>query len=379
MSATVAAPRMMPGYAPKDLIARDIDATRRTVEQWFASRGVPDPRISGLSHPIGAGMSNETLLFTLADADNGERGLVLRIAPDSYQLFMDTRFGAQCTLLKALARGHHVRVPQILWEEEDRTVLGQRFFVMQRLNGWVPVSQPPYNSAGRLFDATPRERERLWQNALLELTRIHTVPLDEVAFLRRDPTSGLSGLAETFAHELEAYEWARQRRDVPFLEEAREWLTANLPANAAEGLSWGDARIGNMMFDDAFNLLAVFDWEQCSLAGPEQDLGWWLLFDELYSKSIGLERLDGLGDRASTIAAWQALTGLKPVNLLWHEYFSAFRLATIILRKSSLERLSTPGSNIGNNMFTRIMAKLRDMAPPADILEQDFPAPLPGR
>lgn len=352
--------------SPHELIERDLGQLAATLETWFERRGVRGAKVGGLSHPVGAGQSNETILFTLDDMSGGTRPLVLRIAPQGYQLFLDTSFEKQVRLLRALDAGRHVRVPQILWEEEDEAILGQRFFVMKRLSGWVPVSRPPYNSAGRLFDATPRKRERLWQNALLELARMAAVPVAEVDFLRRGAKAGLDDLID---YEIQSYHWGLAGRTVPVLDDALAWLLANKPAAPMEGLSWGDARIGNMMFDDDFGLLGVFDWEQASLAGPMMDLGWWLFFDTLYSRTIGLERLAGLGDRAATIAAWEGLTGLRATDLAWYEYFAGFRLATIFLRKTTLERFSAPTANIGNNMFTRQMAGIRDIAPPADIIE----------
>lgn len=367
-SASVAGEGSTNAIIPRERIKRDFGTLAETMAGWFRSRGIDGARLEDLSYPVGAGESNETILFTLVHGDGSRQGLVLRIAPRQYQLFMDINFEEQCRLLSVLAGGRHVRVPEIVWEEADRSVLGERFFVMRRLSGYVPVSFPPYNSVGRLFDATPRERERLWLNALVEMTRIHAVPVAEVEFLRRGGP-GTSGLRDFFDRELAAYHWGRAGVEVPFLEEAIAWLTANFPAAPVDGLSWGDARIGNMMFDDSFNVRAVFDWEQASLGGGQQDLGWWLAFDTLSSTSIGHRRLAGLGDRAATIAAWEALTGQRATDLRWYEYFSGFRLATIMLRKSRLDRRSVPGNNISNNVFTRLMAGIREMPPPPDLIE----------
>lgn len=353
--------------SPQDVIGRDMGALVERLSPWLAAKGFPGARVEHPSYPVGAGQSNETILFTLSDATGRRDPLVLRIAPKGYQLFLDAGFGKQIRLLQTLARGRHVRVPEILWEEADADLVGAHFFIMRQLQGWVPVSRPPYNAAGRLFDAHPRQRERLWQNALLELTRLAAVPAGEIEFLRRGRGHGLDDLLD---HEVEAFRWSgRGRAHVPVLEEALEWLLANRPQDPIEGLSWGDARIGNMMFDDAFNLLGVFDWEQASLAGPMMDLGWWLFFDVLYSRMIGLERLPGLGGRDDTIAAWEGLTGLRAADLHWYEYFAGFRLATIFLRKTTLESFSAPTANISNNMFTRLMAEIRGIAPPPDLIE----------
>ncbi len=58
------------------------------------------------------------------------------------------------------------------------------------------------------------------------------------------------------------------------LAECFTWLEDNLPTDVgADALSWGDGRIGNMMFRD-HRVVAVLDWEMAAVAPPEVDIGW---------------------------------------------------------------------------------------------------------
>jgi aminoglycoside phosphotransferase (APT) family kinase protein len=105
-----------------------------------------------------------------------------------------------------------------------------------------------------------------------------------------------------------------------------------MPAEHDEGLSWGDARLGNMMFDDNFDVAAVLDWEQACLAGPTADLAWWLFFDETYTLKQSLPTLEGMGDRDQTLELWSRQTGREPRNLRWHEVFVGYKMANLAIR-----------------------------------------------
>jgi aminoglycoside phosphotransferase (APT) family kinase protein len=148
--------------------------------------------------------------------------------------------------------------------------------------------------------------------------------------------------------------------------EAEAWLEKYRPAEPLSGFSWGDARIGNMMFGYDFKLTGVMDWEQASLGGPLHDLGWWLYFDDMHSWRNGHKRLDGLGTRAATIDLWQGLTGFEARDLRWYEVFAGYKLAVIVARRYASSRDERPGFNVNNNAYTRAMADIMGVAAPAD-------------
>ncbi len=138
--------------------------------------------IRDLRYPIGAGVSNETILFEAVVEDGGTaavRPLVLRVSPSSeYQLFLDVAFGAQYRVMKALGEHGRVRVAAMVGLDDDPTWFGRPFLVMEQLQGRVPVSMPVYNTVGWLYDATPEQRRIVWESATRQLGRIHQVPTD---------------------------------------------------------------------------------------------------------------------------------------------------------------------------------------------------------
>lgn len=362
-----------PAYRKTDVAAR-IGRDMKTVARQLAgivsekiAKGEP-VQINGLELPVGAGSSNETILFDASWKAGGStvrQELVLRIGPADFQLFMDPRMHDQYRLLDALHREGHVKVARPFAFDDSGEPFGQPYMIMEKLHGRVPVSFPPYNSAGMLFDATISERRRAWETAIDQLAQVALTPVDTVAFLAETDGDGSFEEHIDWWHRMGT--WAKVDH-LPAIADLREWLDANRPEHAPPGLSWGDSRIGNMMFGDDFTCVGVMDWEQMSLGGALVDLGWWLWFDRFHSDTLGFTRLEGLGDREETVARWSAVTSIKVSDMDWYELFAGYKVALITARKAALEGNSKPGNNGNNNIATQQNAILRGLNTPDDIL-----------
>jgi aminoglycoside phosphotransferase (APT) family kinase protein len=362
-----------PSFRKSDIAGRtgrDFDVVAAQLRDIVGSElaaGSP-VEITNLKLPVGAGSSNETILFDAHWQGGGkmrEHGIVLRIGPSDFQLFMDPRMEDQFHLLNALHARAHVKVAKPLLFDDSGESFGQPFMLMEKLQGRVPISFPPYNAGGFLFDATVEQRRRAWESAIDQLVEVSNTPLDTVAFLAETDGDGSFDEALTWWHRMGV--WAKIDH-LPAIAGLQEWLEANRPTNPPPGLSWGDARIGNMMFDDDFIISGVMDWEQMSLGGALLDLGWWLWFDRFHSESLRLTRLEGLGNREETIARWQAGTGIEVRDLEWYELLAGYKVALITARKSALESLYSPNNNGNNNIATQQNARMLGIAPPEDVL-----------
>lgn len=333
--------------------ALDLDELGRAVAETLARRlDVTDVEIADLRIPDGAGTSSGTVLFTATWTDGAERverGLVARTHPDKVQLFREPDFRKQFTVIDALHRSDRVKVAEALFYEDDPSILGVPFFVMSQLEGRVPISFPGYNVEGFLFDATPTQRRGAWESAMEELCRIAQVPIAEFGFLDQ-PELGARGVDQQLEYWHRSIDWSSAGRTPDPVWEMYEWLAANVPADATNGFTWGDARIGNMMFGDDLRLVGVMDWEQANLSGTRMDLGWWLFFDDFHSTHRGLVRLDGLGTRAETIAMWEDRVGERAGDLTWYEVFTGFQVGLLSFRTMTI--LGSPNavdyeSNLG--------------------------------
>jgi aminoglycoside phosphotransferase (APT) family kinase protein len=317
---------------------RDLDDLAKVLAGWMATRlpGASDIVIDNLAYPRGAGQSHETILFDAKWNEGGQdraQGCVVRIKPSSFTVFVDTLFEEQYQVMRVLHEGGYVKVAKPLWFEEDQSILGNSFFVMEKVDGRVPVSIPPYAKEGWLSEATPEQRRKLWRNAVVQLAAVQKVPLDKLDFLK-GPAGAQSGLAQEWDKYERGAAWVQEHVGSPALQRALERLKSLWPSNQPEGLVWGDARIGNMMFDDNFEVVAVMDWEQPSLGGALHDLAWFLVLSEtMHGRSTQMGAyLEGMGTREETIARWEELTGKSAADVEWYEDFTQFKMTCTGLR-----------------------------------------------
>jgi aminoglycoside phosphotransferase (APT) family kinase protein len=302
-----------------------------------------DVRIDNPAYPRGAGQSHETVLFDLHWREGGadhSLGCVLRIKPRHFTVFPDDLFDEQYRVMQAVQG--HVRVAKMLWLEEDPTLFGAPFFVMEKVVGRVPVSVPPYRDSGWVAQATPAQRRRMWESGVRQLAAIQSVPLSEVQFLAGKPGTR-DGLEQEFDKYRRYVTWVQQDRAWPVLDAALARLRSLWPENQPPGLVWGDARLGNLMFDDDFDVVAVMDWEQPSLGGALQDLAWWVVVSEtMHGATADRSPLEGLGSREETIALWQQITGIAVDDFEWYEDFARLKMSCAGVRVAALRGSAPP-------------------------------------
>lgn len=311
--------------------ARDMEALAARLSHWLASRPhLRDlrPVLKNLRYVEGAGSANETMLAELlcaAGPSPAAERVVVRLLGQEIRIFLDNDLRRQLRVIEWVARNTRVPVPHVIDADPDGELLAQPFVIMAHINGKPAADFPSYNEAGFLHAMEESQRRRLWNSAIDRLCELHRAPSAGLEFLDFAGAEG-HGLTHLFNHWMASYRWAAEHVASPFFDQVSSWLQSNLPADTPAGLSWGDARMGNMLFDER-GCVAVLDWEMASGGGPLVDLAWWLLFDRVHDEDIGVPRLPGLGSRQQTIERWQAGTGHSAAALHWHEVFATFQLS----------------------------------------------------
>jgi aminoglycoside phosphotransferase (APT) family kinase protein len=321
--------------------SRDREALRARLEAWLAGR-LPrgsDPTVPELSSPSATGMSSETLLFEAEWTEGGDRrrsSLVARVAPDpsDQPVFPHYDLGAQFQLLRLLAESGSVPVPAARWLETDRGPLGAPFFVMDRVEGRVPPDSPPYLFGGWLKEASAGERRSLQDATVRAIARLHAEDAQRAPFLAFD-LPGDTPLRRHVENQRRFHAWVvGDGIRHPILERAFEWLEKDWPDESATVISWGDSRIGNVIYD-RFEPAALLDWEMAALGPRELDLGW-IVFLHAFFQDIALKMgLAGLPEflRAEDVAATYAeAAGLPVPELRWYEVYAALRHGIIMAR-----------------------------------------------
>jgi aminoglycoside phosphotransferase (APT) family kinase protein len=319
---------------------RNLDELRRTLASWIARSDVlgNGAEITDLRLPKGSGVANETLLLDARWIEGGrthDGGFVLRInTPEP--LFPGSSARLQSRVGQALADIPGVRVPRVRAYEGDSSLLGQPFFLMDRIEGRVPPDEPIYHHSGWVTEVNAAQRRLMWEDAVLVFATLSNVDAKRFPFLHNSGVSdGLRANLDYYIREFDSTPGDRHT----VIDSARVWLLKHYPGPGTLEFSWGDARVGNMIFS-AGKVVAVLDWDMVSLAGSEADMAWWILMESAYTKSAGIQRLSGIGSPRELMSLWEQHTGRKLRNMDWHFVFASYRSAVIVRRLARMLRAS---------------------------------------
>ncbi|PND53207.1 MULTISPECIES: phosphotransferase family protein [Rhodococcus] len=314
---------------------RDPGQVRENLQRWLATK-VTAPVVENVHLPETTGMSSETLLFD-ARWDGTDHPLVARVAPadTTVPVFPAYDLEGQARVMRAVGEHSTIPVPRVHWYEPDPAPLGAPFFVMTRVAGRVPPDVMPYNFGSWVTEAGDAERAAMQDACVDVLARIHDVA----------PVAAGLGPAGTVTDAVRAhldrqrsyYEWTTRTGGPrsPLVERALAWLDARCPDDRSPAvLCWGDARIGNILFD-GFRPVAVLDWELATLGAREMDLAWMTFlhrFFEDIAAAAGLPGLPGFLRLDDVARAYAQRTGHVPRDLHFYTVHAALQHAIIMLR-----------------------------------------------
>jgi aminoglycoside phosphotransferase (APT) family kinase protein len=214
---------------------------------------------------------------------------------------------------------------------DDPAIVGADFLVMERREGVVVRRSMPVEFAG-MPDAA-----RQMSEALVDvLAAFHAVDYQAL---------GLGGLGRPegfIARQIEGWHgrWqAAKTEDVTDMDAVYAWLQANQPLTSAHSLVHNDYKLDNVMFDpaDPGRIVAVFDWDMCTLGDPLNDLGallcyWTEQADPPYLLSMAMMPTGDLGflTRHELVERYVRQSG-RPVNdIAFYHALGLFRLTVII-------------------------------------------------
>jgi len=319
-----------------------------TVPEWMAPLGgwlvehLPGVTAAEVTGTTGAssGFSAETLVVDVTVTRDGEpraEKVVLRREspePPVYPVQVPgwpVEIELQYRIMDALGRHSAVPVAPMLGYEAEPSLLGAPFFVMGYVPGDVPVEDPPYAGEGFFVDATPVQRTQLLERGLATVAAVHDVDWRAAGLdwlVARGTTPGIDAQLAL---------WERYGRDElrdrvhPVMERGWEYLRTHEITPSPAGLCWGDPRPGNLRFVD-FEVVCATDFEAASIAPPELDVGWWIMFDRTMHEWPGLPRLEGDLTREQQLVAYERASGRTVRDIEWWEICAAVRYCAIVVR-----------------------------------------------
>jgi aminoglycoside phosphotransferase (APT) family kinase protein len=293
------------------------------VTKWF------EANIHGAAPPlqfdlIAGGRSNLTFKVT----DSAGHAYVLRRPPKSHVLATAHDMSREFKIISALAPTP-VPVPPALGFTDDESVNGAPFYVMDFVDGLI------VRDAKAAEKLSPAQRGVVGESLIDVLAEIHAVDPDAV---------GLGDLGRKEGYiERQLNRWYGQfqqskMRDVALMDEMYDFLKARIPAQARTTIVHGDYRLDNTMLDaDTGEVIAVLDWEICTLGDPLADIGLLMVYwtdqdDVLAGVGVGggATTLDGFPRKSELRARYAAKTGVDVEELDFYVAFGYWKLAAIL-------------------------------------------------
>lgn len=310
----------------------DMNLLAQKLGDWLRAKGQPLCEVSQL-RPSSGGYSNITLLGSFSKPDGTDaQDVVVRIQPQTAAVYPDCDVSVQYQTMQLL-QSSGLPVPSLHGLETDPGVLGAPFFIMGRIAGQVPAENPIYHLQGWLHDLDEPQIRQHWFAGLDGVARLSRLDWKAAGFAFLLPPDGVTPLQQQLAYYENMLKWSESLsgQHYEWLHRGLKWLKANQPSNEPLALSWGDAKLGNCVFDDG-KLSGMLDWERPAIANPVDDLSWWLMLDESLCTGVGQPRLAGLPSREESIAWWEKASGHSAADLPYYDVFSAWRFALVMSR-----------------------------------------------
>jgi len=330
---------------------------REPFARWLAGRW-PDAReieLGEFQSPK-SGWSARTIFVPVRSERAGrarEEKLVFRLESPEPAVYpqqapgLDVEIDLQYRVMESLGRAGALPLAPLIGYESDPSWVGTPFFAMGFIPGEVAIENPPYPSAGFFAQAAPEQRSECIRNGLRVLAEVHRVDyravgLDFLSHPAHEP--GIARQIDLWA--------AFGRRELgervhPLFDQALKWLRANPPRGLRNAFSWGDSRLGNIIFQGT-KVACITDFENAAIAPPEFDLGWWLMFDRTMHEAMGVARPAGDLTREAQRDAYCEFAGRDVGPTHYYEVLAATRYCAIVVRVMNrmVDRGALPADNV---------------------------------
>ncbi|MGI8493288.1 MAG: phosphotransferase family protein [Acidimicrobiales bacterium] len=294
------------------------------VTGWFATN------IAEVEPPlhfelIAGGRSNLTYLVT----DSAGRRYVLRRPPTGHLLPTAHDMSREHRIIAALAPAG-IPVAPALGLCTDDSVNGAPFYVMAFVDGHIVRTAEEAEA-----ELDEQARGRAGESLVDTLAQIHRVDPDEVGLGDLGRKEGYIGrqLKRWYAQ----YQASRDDHggpNVASVDEVHGLLSSRIPEQGPAGIVHGDYRLDNTVVDDKGRVVAVLDWELCTLGDTLADLGQLLVYWNQDGEASPLQQsatsAPGFVAREDLVARYREISGRDLSQLDFYVAFAYWKLACIL-------------------------------------------------
>ena len=261
--------------------------------------------------------------------DRGNQRWVLRRAPVNASSSTAHDVIREFRVLDAL-KDTGVPIPQPIVACDDPAVFGAPFYVMARVDGEVVRMGIP-----AAWTQEPEHQHLAFEQLIDAIAEVHAVDWRGVGLGDLGHPDGfLERQVSRWLAQLDSY----GGRDLPVAHELATWLEANRPEGQAPALFHGDYKLDNVIYAPASppQLLAVVDWEMCSIGDPLVDVAWAMIFHPgSGTTGLGLNgehRFDlaHVPPPEALLERYAARSGRDLSGLGWYDVFARWKLGIVL-------------------------------------------------
>ena len=335
-------------------MVKGVDVSKVTA--WF------EEHVPGATPPldfelIAGGHSN--LTFGVTDAAGHE--YVLRRPPLGHVLATAHDMSREHRIISALGPTD-VPVPPALGLCTDESVNGAPFYVMGFVDGHVIRD---VGTATTVLDDS--SRRRAGESIVDVLASIHAVDVDDVGLGDLGKREGyIARQLKRWYGQFQASNELTQR-PVPLVHEIHDRLSGSIPEQQGTAIVHGDYRLDNCMVGDDGRVVAVLDWEICTLGDPLADVGllqvYWTEAGDATAALLGAPTTaPGFPTRAELTDRYADASGRDLSHLDFYVAFGYWKLACIIEGVYSRYAGGAMGDASGFEAFEKQVTALAELA-----------------
>ncbi len=318
-----------------------------SVAAWMSEQGLGAGPVENVSEIVG-GTQNIMLRFTRSG-----REYVFRRGPKHLRPVSNKVILRETKVLHALA-GTDVPHPRLIAVCEDTSVLGDAvFYLMEPVDGFNAGSGLPALHAG---DAGIRHEMGLsMADAVARLGAVDHLAVGLADFGKAD--GFLDRQVPRWLSELESYSGieAYPGPDIGDVPAVARWLQQNQPETWTPGIMHGDYHAANVMFSPTGpEVVAIVDWEMCTIGDPLLDLGWMLAtwYDPGHDSVLTNVLMDAgnLATPDELVARYAQNTTRDLTHIDWYTVLACFKLGIILEGSNARAAAGLAPKEIGDRL-----------------------------
>lgn len=287
-------------------------------------------KLPGAENPLavrqfGGGAANLTYLL-----DFGTHAYVLRRPPLGPVAKSAHDMAREYKVLSVLYQNYPY-APRAFHYCADREIIGSDFLVMERYHGVVVRRSIPSQ-----FADNPDAPRHMSEAVVDALALFHAVDYGALGLADLGKPDGF------VERQIEGWyrRWQKAKlHDLPEMDWVYTWLKDNQPSAQSFSLVHNDFKLDNVMLadDDPGRVIAVFDWDMCTLGDPLSDLGALLTYwteptDPPYLQAVSMMPVGDIGflSRDELVQRYTKKSGRSVDYINFYHALGLFRLTVII-------------------------------------------------